>query len=139
MLLYVKGLAINDDLSMHVFGFEKRPKPSHLSPVGETLWPDYVKKEISRLFKEIGVEDPLKQKLVEPFALAFGGNDNDGAYDLENVNWEMVMDYFKWESSAWTAVDRREAHMALTKEIIDRWGGLPCNHEQAYSDWKTWY
>ncbi|MEE4377804.1 MAG: hypothetical protein V2J55_09885, partial [Candidatus Competibacteraceae bacterium] len=73
-----------------------------LNPLGDVLWPQDVKNKIHDIFKAIGVADPWRQKLVEPYAIVFGGRDNDGSYDLADVDWEMVVDYFRWEASAWT-------------------------------------
>ena len=108
MLLKVKGLSVKERLTLHEFTNDPpegdpwgRKRPKHLITLGETPWPDAVKEDIAKSFKQIGVEDPLQQKLVEPHARAFGGKDNDGAYDLSGVDWAMVMDYFRWEAAAW--------------------------------------
>jgi hypothetical protein len=133
MLLKVKGLK----LSRPIHQFDEKPK--HLSTLGEVAWPEGVKKVIAGLFSAIGVEDPYRQKLVEPYALAFDGRNNDGDYDLEDVNWEMLIDYFRWEASAWSRnSDGDEQHDALVQEIKDKWGGM-FNHQFVYSDGKTWY
>lgn len=105
MFLRTKGLKIPDYLQM--WSFDAQPskgpmgfmsgKPKHLVPLGDTPWPEDVKADIVAIFKELGVENPLKQKLVEPYAKCFGGRDNSGEYDLADVNWEMAMDYFKVE------------------------------------------
>jgi hypothetical protein len=138
MLLKVKGLGVNPDLRIHEFDQKRRPK--HLSPLGETTWPEWVKGVIVERFHAIGVEDPLRQKLVEPFALAFGGRNNDGAYDLARVDWQKVVHYFTWEASTWgiDSDEKEAAHQALNAKMKAKWGGA-FNHQVVYSDGKAWY
>ena len=140
MLLKVKGLSVKPDLLIHEFGDRCWPKPKHLSPLGETMWPEWVKGAIAERFRAIGVEDPLRQKLVEPFALAFGGKNADGAYDLDRVDWQKVVDYFTWEASAWgiDSDEKEKAHRVLVDQMKAKWGGV-FNHQVVYSDGKTWY
>ncbi len=64
-----------------------------LIPLGETDWPDEVKKEISDFFREAGVSDPMRQKLVEPSLKGFRSTDSEG-----NVDWDDVVAYFKYEA-----------------------------------------
>lgn len=61
-------------------------------------WPEKVKAAIVKAYKGTGFEDPLQQKLVEPYALAFGGERRDGEYDFKAVDWQCVIDYFNWEA-----------------------------------------
>lgn len=72
-------------------------KPKHLVSLGKSMWPKEVIDKISQMFKTIDLQDPERQKLVEPYAVAFGGMNVEGRQDLSNVNWEMVIDYFEWE------------------------------------------
>ena len=51
---------------MYILKKGQRNNFQDLIPLGETDWPDHVKKEICDFFREAGVEDPMKQKLVEP-------------------------------------------------------------------------
>lgn len=64
-----------------------------LVPLGETDWPEEVKREISAFFKKVGVADPYKQKLVEPSLSGFKLRGADGGID-----WEDVVAYFKYEA-----------------------------------------
>lgn len=133
MLLKVEGLSCNN-----VYAEFERPK--HLVPLGDSLWPEGIKNTVNRIFKKIGVEDPMRQKLVEPFARVFGGRERDGISDLEDVNWDKVVDYFRWEASAWTRLRSKEnelAHDKLIDEIWERWGGC-FSHQMVYSDGKSW-
>jgi hypothetical protein len=95
--------------------------PDHLIPLGETKWPKSVKDKIVKIYQEIGIEEPLKQKLVEPLAWAFGGiKDISGDYNLDKVNWEYVVDYFKWEALAISEeADNDEFHQRA-KELQER-------------------
>ena len=113
-------------------------KPKHLIPLGDAMWPDAVKEDIAQQFKRIGVEDPMRQKLVEPLAIAFGGEWGDGKYKLAKVDWGMVMDYFRWEASAWDrdSEEKTAAHRALISDIKAKYGGFPFNHHNTYTDGK---
>lgn len=64
-----------------------------LIPLGETDWPESVKKEISDFFHKAGVSDPLSQKLVEPSLKGFRSTKDDGSID-----WDDVVAYFKYEA-----------------------------------------
>lgn len=147
MLVKVKGLYVKPRLKIHQFTdepvtgkpvegkrwYDRRPK--HLSTLGDAMWPEAVKEDIAQQFIRIGVEDPYRQKLVEPFAIEFGGENDDGAYKLENVNWELCMDYFRWEASAWDrdTDEKDKAHKALVAEIRAKYGRM-FNHHNTYSD-----
>lgn len=96
-------------------------KPDHLMTLGSTQWPDEVKHEIVEIFKGIGVVSPLKQKLVEPYAIVFGGRRKEGESGLSGVNWEMVVDYFTWEAAAMT--DRKQSEK-LQDEAEKKYGGI---------------
>ncbi|MFZ5572032.1 MAG: hypothetical protein ACOZF0_16655 [Thermodesulfobacteriota bacterium] len=112
-------------------------KPKHLVTLGEVAWPEWVKEDIAQQFRRIGIQDPYKQKLVEPFAMAFGGRNNDGAYDLSRVKWEMVVDYFRWESAAWDrdTPEKEKALKLMIAEIKAKYGGM-FNHQMVYDDRK---
>ena len=134
MLLKVKGLKSNPRLHE----FDERPK--HLWTLGRAPWPKGVKQQIARLFKAIGIVNPMRQKLVEPHALAFGGHDSVDGFDLSDVNWELVVDYFTWEASAWgrDSASKDKAHRALNEQMDEKYGA-PFNHQIVYTDGKTWY
>lgn len=75
MLLKVIGLSVKPRLKIHEVTDTPREgdpwgdlRPKHLNTLGEAMWPDAVKEEIAQQFRRIGVEDPYRQKLVEPFA-----------------------------------------------------------------------
>jgi len=108
-------------------------QPKHLVPLEETDWPDNVKAEIAKIFKEIGVPEPMKQKLVEPYAKGFGGVvDDSKEYKLENVNWELVIYYFKWEAATWS-YNTKEIDK-LEKVCMEKYGFTPFWHYGVYED-----
>jgi hypothetical protein len=136
MFLKVKGLKITNENGLYEF----KERPVHLRTLGRAPWPKGVKQAISRLYKEIGVQNPMRQKLVEPYAFAFGGRNNDGGFDFDEVNWELAIDYFTWEASAQNRYSeaREKAHDALNEQIIEKYGA-PFNHQFVYCDGKHWY
>lgn len=68
----------------------------------KSMWPEEVQGQITLIFKAIGVPHPLKQKLVHPAAYCFGGRQKEGELDLTGVNWEAVVDYYRYEAAQWT-------------------------------------
>lgn len=70
---------------------------NHLVTLEEAKWPDEVVSEIVELYKAVGIEKPLKQKLVEPTAFCFGGRNNNDLRDFSKVNWSLALDYFRFE------------------------------------------
>lgn len=64
-----------------------------LIPLGETDWPEKVKKEIADFFQNAGVSDPMRQKLVEPSLKGFRSSD-----DNSDIDWDDVVAYFKYEA-----------------------------------------
>jgi len=101
----------------------------HLIPLGETKWPESIKDKIANMYKEIGIEYPLKQKLVEPFAWAFGGiKDDSGDYKFDKVNWEYAVDYFRWETQAISQeYDNDEFHLRareLQEQASRKYGSI---------------
>ncbi|MBT8762473.1 hypothetical protein KFV02_00815 [Desulfohalobiaceae bacterium Ax17] len=112
MLLITKNLSVPKDLrgfAKYSFEFIDEVsdrlggiQPKHLIPLGEADWPEDVKNKIAEIFKKIGVPDPMKQKLVEPYARGFKGKvGKSKEYNFEEVNWEIVVYYFKWEAACW--------------------------------------
>ena len=111
MLLKVRGLHCPYDYQIHEVaeigesepGIQERPE--YCIPLGETEWPEDVKERVSRFYMRIGIEDPLKQKLVERTARAF-------MYDIDapekGVDWDMLVDYFDWEATAWEASQQED-------------------------------
>jgi hypothetical protein len=74
-----------------------RQCPKGIVPLSEAPWPESVKATLVQLYTKYGFTAPLKQKLVDPYASAFGGGYERVAYAFDNVNWDMVVDYFTWE------------------------------------------
>jgi len=74
-------------------------KSSHLVSLEEAPWPDKIKRKIAKILQKAGVADAQKQKIIEPYAMKFGGRNKDGLFDLSRVKWPMVLDYFKWEAA----------------------------------------
>jgi hypothetical protein len=105
MFLNIDGIDVPKKLRYHLCFDDGRKffyvRPENLIPLGETAWPEDVKDDVAAIFKEIGIEEPLRQKLVEPFAAAFGGiKDSSGGYMLDKVDWGRATDYFRWEAQA---------------------------------------
>ena len=125
MFLYIDGIQFPKKLLFRVCSNNGEKTfyymTEHLIPLGETKWPESVKSNIENIFKEIGIEEPLKQKLVEPFAWAFGGrNDASGDYNFDKVNWECVVDYFRWEALSMSEKDDDDEHHLTSKELQDQ-------------------
>lgn len=137
-LINDKDLTVPKDLRGHCFFDGKLAdnvwggeKPKHLIPLGQSLWPDEVKNQIVEIFKAIGVADPLRQKLVEPFAIVFGGKHREKESDLSEVNWGMVIDYFTWEAAAMTDPDKSRR---LQNKAEKKYGGI-FSHYIVYEDY----
>jgi len=125
MFLYIDGVQFPKKLLFHVCsGHDQRMfyhMSEHLVPLGETSWPVPVKDKIADIFKEIGIEYPLKQKLVEPFACAFGGiKDNSGDYKFDKVNWEYLVDYFRWEALAMSQENDNDEFHIKARELQEQ-------------------
>lgn len=108
-------------------------KPNHLCTLNDAPFPDFVKNRITEIYKAVGVENPLMQKLVDPNALAFGGRVINGEWDLKNVNWELMIAYYECEAMSITF--NSEALKKLQAKMYEKFGQL-INHYQAYSDGK---
>lgn len=111
-------------------GDEMVDKPDHLVPLKSALWPDKVKEKITAIFKAIGVPNPMEQKLVEPHARVFGGICDENQSILDDVDWEMLVDYFEWEAAALTD---REKSEALQEKCLKKRGGI-FSHYQVYEN-----
>jgi hypothetical protein len=112
-----------------VWGAEK---PDHLVPLGKCLWPQAIKDKVARIYAKVGLQDPLRQKLVEPHAIVFGGRAVEGASDLSDVNWDKLVDYFTWEAAALSGDDKQaEAAQARAKA---KYGGQFW-HYDVYEDY----
>jgi hypothetical protein len=136
MLLVVEGLEeIPERLMIHAFfenpgegpGVDFQRCPPGLLPLGKSEWPQWVLDGIVKICREIGLSNPLRQKLVEPNAHAFGGWDEKREkYDLAGVDWDKLIDYFTWEAAAWTDVVKAEK---LQKRAKKKYGGIFSHHE----------
>ncbi|MBN1625288.1 MAG: hypothetical protein JW944_02085 [Deltaproteobacteria bacterium] len=112
MFLHIDGIEVPKHLMYHVCFNDGRKlfynMPENLIPLGETEWPETVKGMIEEIFRQIGIEQPLRQKLVEPYACAFGGiKGSSGECKLGKVNWDQLVDYFRWEAQT---ISSREAN-----------------------------
>ena len=108
MLLEVKGLNIPPQYMFHALYSDledghPRKMRDNLVQLKDAPWPEDVKAKIVESYKAIGIESPLRQKLVDPFCKHFGGLEIDGNNVLDFVNWFKVVDYFEWEATAWLA------------------------------------
>lgn len=86
----------------------------------KSMWPDEVQGQITLILKAIGVPDPMKQKLVHPAAFAFGGRQKEGELDLSAVNWEAVVDYYRYEAAQWT--ENKEEAARIQKVALKKYG-----------------
>lgn len=109
-------------------------RPKHLVPLGQAGWPAEVVNKIVELFKAIDLQDPERQKLVEPYAVVFGGRCDDGMSDLSKVNWEKVVDYFTWEA----AEHGEDVELAdkLQGEARKKYGGI-FMHYPVYENYRN--
>jgi len=125
MFLHIDGIEVPKKLIYHVCFNDGRKlfyhMPEHLIPLGDTTWPDQAKDKIVKIFQEIGIEQPLRQKLVEPFAFAFGGvKDSSGGCILDKVNWEYLVDYFRWEAQTISSQDDDDEFERKAKELQEQ-------------------
>jgi hypothetical protein len=106
MFLHIEGMKLPKWAAVHTVTSDPKyeewqgGKPIHVCPLGETFWPDDVKSKIADIYKAVGVPDPMKQKLVEPYAGMFGGQNKEGIPVLTHVNWNLLLDYFEWEAAS---------------------------------------
>lgn len=105
-------------------------QPKYLVPLGEALWSEDVVVRIAGIFSEVGFEDPRRQKLVEPYAIVFGGKSNDGVPELSNVNWELLVDYMRFEAAG---VIERDKHKI---EVISE--EMWCKHSTLVSHYEVY-
>ncbi len=114
---------------------EDSDKPDYVVPLKDAAWPEEVKAKIVDLFKKNGIKDPLSMKLVEPYAIVFGGRDDNGAYNLAGVNWEMVVDYFEWEIAVMQE-DGGQIKATMAKSM--RKFGVEYSHKGVYDAGQPW-
>ena len=137
MYLLVDGLELPDFTVYHVYtdnppeGTWGGERPSHLVQLGKSMWPQDVIVKIVKIFGDVGIPDPLQQKLVEPFAYVFGGKRIEGVPDFEDVNWEMVVDYFEWEAASHT--ENMKKINRLQGEAKKKYGGI-FSHYEVYEE-----
>jgi hypothetical protein len=139
MILRKKGLALPDNIDSERPDFfeidpdasdaERAERQIDLILLAGTDWPADVKAEIVLTFMHVGVPDPLYQKIVEPFAMAFKGRNVDGASDYSRVDWVKVVDYFKWEAQSISG-HTKEA-LELQAEAMKKYGHW-FNHYNVY-------
>jgi hypothetical protein len=94
--------------------------PSELTTLKDSMFPEWVKARIVEIYKDFGVENPLEQKLVEPFAYYFDGTNNEGVPDFKHVDWQKVIDYFQFE--AVSVAGTREDAIKLQNKAIEKYG-----------------
>jgi len=131
MFLKVKGFKLPDKLQEIAVNDLRDPTASDLVPLERSGWPEEVKADIVLAFKEIGLESPLRQKLVEPYALSFGGQDDNGEALLGDVKWDKVTLYFQWEAASWGG--KQEEAEAFQQKAIKKYGHR-FNHYSAYDE-----
>lgn len=129
MFVKVENTEVPDELG--VFVQQVRQVPKHLCPLDQSGWPESIIEHIEKIYKAYGIETPRKQKLVEPFALVFGGKKDDGANDFSNVNWDMALDYFEWEAAAMFYDDDDPEYRKIRNKVVDKYGGV-FSHYQVY-------
>jgi len=128
MFLDIKGMTLPKWAMVHALtddsNFEEWQgrKPYWVCPLEQTLWSEDIKKKITDTYKAVGVSDPMKQKLVEPYAGAFGGKNKEGACDFSEVNWGTLIDYFEWEAASISENKRKSEK--LQKQAEKKYGGI---------------
>lgn len=136
MFLFIEGMEYPDWTAGHKVreGVKEWQglKESWVCPLGETFWPDEIKQKVSAIYKKVGIPDPLKQKLVEPFAGSFGGRNIEGVPVLTKVNWDALVDYFEWESAAISG--NRAKSEKLQARAEKKYGGI-FFHYNVYVDY----
>jgi hypothetical protein len=136
MFLEQEGLDMPREMRLHLFTDTPTPgtwgieRPKHLIMLERSMWPDNIKEAIVKIYQEKGLPDPMRQKLVEPIAFIFGGQEVDGVTDLTKINWQMVIDYFTWEAEA---IMQTEDAERLQEEAEKKYGGIFSHHE-VYKD-----
>lgn len=138
MFLEVAGKPLPQPLRIHACtdaplaeGTWGGEKPKHLVSLKESMWPEEVIDKIAQIFKGIGVIDPMKQKLVEPYAVVFGGKNVDGRQNLSGANWELAVDYFTFEAAS---ITRNQKVHELQEEALKKYGGY-FSHYAVYEDY----
>ncbi|MGD0275090.1 MAG: hypothetical protein ABSB79_03375 [Syntrophales bacterium] len=106
-------------------------RPHHLIPLEKSMWPDTVMAKIVKIYQAYGLPEPMKQKLVEPYAKIFGGRIRDRESDLSDVNWDLAADYFAWEAAS--LFDGKEAER-LQKKAKKKYGFI-FSHYQVYENY----
>ncbi len=139
MILDIAGYKLRPELGIHAVsdaplrkGVYPTQRPKYLVPLEEANWPSEVVSRVVKAYTAVGLQNPLKQKLVEPSAIVFGGKYSEGVTDLTSVNWDMVGDYFEWEAQA--AVGNYDESVALQKKAKAKWGGI-WSHRQVYIEY----
>ena len=139
MFIKEPGLAFPDGArSMEVLPVDPqnpspREKPDYLVPLGQAQWPEKVTSEIADIFRNVGLENPLKQKLVEPSARAFIIDYSSNLDGLENVNWEFAVDYFKHEAISLFDSKNEDKRKKQLDHMYEKHGTL-VRHYDVYSD-----
>lgn len=106
-------------------------KPDHLCILNDAPFPTDVKNKITEIYKAVGVENPLMQKLVEPNALAFGGREKEGEWDLKNVDWEEMVSYFEIEAQS---ISRNREAVKKLQDVAYKKHGQLQSHYMVYSN-----
>jgi hypothetical protein len=140
MILDVKGLKYPEEMTIHLMAdrnalseddpwYDFAVMPKHLLVLGDAKWPADVKSRIVEAYKLVGLESPLRQKVVEPLAIAFGGRKHEGEYRLDYVNWEKLVDYYTFEAAS---ISRNiERAQKLQDEAKAKYGHI-FNHYNVY-------
>jgi len=140
MILEIEGVVIPDCYKLHSYtnapvkdGVLFAHAPKWVMPLGKAGWPSDVVDRIAEVFASRGLPKPLETKLVEPYAIIFGGEYLDDERDLSSVNWEMVVDYFTWEAHAQGGQGCYEEARRLQGEAKKKYGGI-FSHRGVYDD-----
>jgi hypothetical protein len=107
--------------------YKRNTSDEELVTLEDCMFPPDIKQHIAVVYHDL--QDPMKQKLVEPFCIAFGGKKNEGVPDFSRVNWEEVKDYFSFEYQSIN--QHREEAERLQEEAFKKHGHI-FNHYQAY-------
>jgi hypothetical protein len=111
MILEIEGVVIPQCYRIH--SYTNAPvkdavlfahPPKWVVPLKDANWPSDVVEKIAKAFACLGLPRPLESKLIEPYAIVFGGNTLMERKTFQ-CEWEMVVDYFTWEAHAQAGPD----------------------------------
>jgi hypothetical protein len=86
--------------------------------LADAPWPNKIIENIDKAFRDAGVEDPLRQKIVEASGFAF-------TIDGE-INWDMLEIYYRHEAAL--IVEDEKLAKSIEKEAEDKGLSIPMHY-----------